>query len=419
MNLILTSYGISQDNNVAKSNFFYRMPPVDMYTSSNKFQLDFAALLLCKKIILDEETFYMLQDEPHIIYTDVAKSMRILKDEGFVKLANFTRILEDNQLLLKKMLEWDLQLLDSWVSSLRESREIWEVFALRAMNRICGSPVVTLTSFPPAKNWVDELGEASLLLLSKVTGSDVRNILNKHPSNMVPASYYLDEAFGPEYKNLQAPNRIRLLLDTLLDLKKTRRRALVKAAFEEVLKAYLLDINANLVLSNELEVGFYDWADYSPFYRQKFLTVGTWKKKEEQQVDVVQQLFRVSFPEYHIQDAKPFVKALQDKRVEDLRQLVQDVAEGKVNFDDQFAKNVFKEVLYTERQAQKYKNIVSYLTMPLDILGFLPGIGGMVQKGVEEAVGAIIDRKIKKKHQWFYLLEDISSHTSHHRRLKD
>ena len=38
----------------------------------------------------------------------------------------------------------------------------------------------------------------------------------------------------------------------------------------EVLKKYLSYVNAKIVLSNEPNVGFHDWMDFQPFYRQKF-----------------------------------------------------------------------------------------------------------------------------------------------------
>ncbi len=37
---------------------------------------------------------------------------------------------------------------------------------------------------------------------------------------------------------------------------------------------YLLYVNANIVLSNELKTGFHDWIYFLPFYKQKFLSVG-------------------------------------------------------------------------------------------------------------------------------------------------
>jgi len=53
------------------------------------------------------------------------------------------------------------------------------------------------------------------------------------------------------------------------------------------------------------------------------------------------------------------------------------------------------------------QNIVSYLTLPLDLLRFLPGVGGLAQKGIEEVVGVIIEKKMKK-HRWFYMLSEVS-----------
>ncbi len=99
---------------------------------------------------------------------------------------------------------------------------------------------------------------------------------------------------------------------------------------------------------------------------------------------------------------------LRDKRVEDLRQLVSDAVAGKVTFDIQFARNVFKEVLQTERKITWYRNITSYLTLPIDFVGFVPGVGGVIQKGVEELIGSAIENNLKRNYQWFYMLSDLA-----------
>jgi hypothetical protein len=45
--------------------------------------------------------------------------------------------------------------------------------------------------------------------------------------------------------------------------------------------------------------------------------------------------------------------------------------------------------------------------LPLDLLRFLPGVCGLAQKGIEEVVGVIIEKKMKK-HRWFYMLSEVS-----------
>jgi hypothetical protein len=174
-----------------------------------------------------------------------------------------------------------------------------------------------------------------------------------------------------------------------------------------VLHDYLSYVNANIVLSNKLKAGFHDWTDFLPFYRRKFLSVGQ-DLDAQKQIDASNRLFEVSFPEFAISDTAALVKVLNDKRIIDLRRLIQDAVEGKVTFDEGFARNMLKEVLGTEKRIARYRTIVSYLTMPLD---FLPLLSPVAQKVTEEVVGMLVEKRLKQKYRWFYMLSDAAEGT--------
>jgi len=57
MNIMLTSFGIAEaqaTNQYSYQSVYYRMPP--MRIVSNTFMPDYAALLLCEKVIIDDST---------------------------------------------------------------------------------------------------------------------------------------------------------------------------------------------------------------------------------------------------------------------------------------------------------------------------------------------------------------------------
>jgi hypothetical protein len=274
------------------------------------------------------------------------------------------------------MLEYDLNVLDQWVDPLKHSIEIWRGFVESASSAI--QEEIHLSSH---STFYDDVALSEILQLTKY-----------HP-------YFI--------KMLNIDAMKFTLLDEALDSSPKCRQSRYRAVLRDVLVSYLSYVNANLVLSNELETGFHDWADFLPFYRQKFLSIGRKNRPEQRCMEELDALFSISFPEFTIRDPKSLVRILRDRRVVDLRQLVQDAVDGKVVFDVQFARNVFREVLRTERKTSRYRTLVSYLTMPLDLLGFLPGVGAVVQKGVEEAAGLIIDKKLRKTHRWFYMLSDV------------
>jgi hypothetical protein len=104
---------------------FHRMPPVDMRSTDNYFMPDYAALLLCEEVTLDEASFMLLTEQPHRLYAKVAETMKALRAEGFIQLVDFSHILRENQALLQRMLENDLGMLNQWIKPLNQSFDIW------------------------------------------------------------------------------------------------------------------------------------------------------------------------------------------------------------------------------------------------------------------------------------------------------
>lgn len=353
---MLTSYGITKElrNSLANESIFYLMPPIDMRAINNAFMPDYAVLLLCDRVILGESSFAKLEEEPPWLYESYAKTLRYLYSEGFIELVDFDYILRKNETLLQRMLEHDLEILDQWIRPLKESVNIWYNFVEKAASSSAGLDILQGPG-------IRAFDRNEIVHITRYVNSDIMDYINSE--------------------------------DTL----------------RERIRYYLSHINANIVLSNELGVGFHDWADFSPFYKQKFLSVGREGPEGKEHIEAIKNLFEVSFPEYNIKDPTTFTRILHDERITELRELVQDAVEGKIVFNEDFARNVFKEVFEIERRTSNYRKIISYLTMPV---GFFPGIGTIAQKTTEEALGTLLGKKLKQKYRWFYMLSDIVEGTS-------
>jgi len=352
MKVLLTSFGIGEASESQPPSKYFRMPPMRMV--NNALMPDYAALLLCDKVVMDENSFLAVNEQAqrHNEFLPMAETVQMMHKEGYVELENFNHILMNNRELLDKMIAYDLSILDAWVHPLEKSIEIWQKFV--------------------------ETGHTQ--------DTEYRRL----------AAIWMHSAYSSRANILN-------LIHLALKSSRMRRLSQYRDALREGLRTYLNYVNANLVLASELEIGFHDWADFQPFYSQKFLGVGHPESTVQREVKEAQKLFDFSFPDFAIADPKTFMKVLGDKRICDLRALVQDAVEGKVKFDDDFARSVFKEVLRIERQIAKYRNIVSYLTLPI---GFLPLIGIVAPKAVEEGLGLILEKKLRRKHRWFYLLSD-------------
>ena len=396
MKLILTSFGITGKPNSTEysPSLFYQMPPIDMRASYEAFTPDYASLLLCDKLIMDESSYNALQENPHKLYKTTAESIRTLYSEGFVELIDFGDILKRNFPLLDTMINNDLSMLDYWVDAFTESVRIWDSFTEKAKSLYLDYPKIP--SFMKVnKNGQIALHDEMHTLLQEYMGHEI--VMSKILMHGPPLSPF-DDMFALQVFQAQT------VREALASSKK-RKKSEFRSILQESLRGFLSYINANIVISNELEAAFHDWADMMPFYKNKFIMVGKNEPELEANSSAAHMLFDLAFPEFNITNDKTLLKLLSDKRINDLRQLVQDAADGKVEFDQEFAKTTLKEVLKAEQETSRYRNIISYLTLPLD---FLPWIGTVAEKVVDEGLGMLVEKKLKSKYRWFYLLSEAT-----------
>jgi hypothetical protein len=383
MELILTSFGLSHlpPKRLNDPDTFYRMPPVSMSVLNQSFLLDFSALLLCESIILDAESFERLSSvKSESPYRKAANIVLALHNEGFVRVEDFDSIVKNNQQLLENMLVHDLKKLDVWVQPLRESVQAWQELYSAVRDAVWRDTDVerkNMLNVMPGKN-ENERRQAydRMLMYMHVIGA---------PVQIVAFDYQL--------------------LKESLSSSTKRRKTEYRDVLRRELAKYLAYVNSNLVISNTLQTGFYDWYDIRPFYREKFLTIGREETFGQKKIDKVKQLFEVSFPEFTFWDAKDIIKTLKDKRLYDLRQLVEKAAKQEIEFDGNFANRVLQEVIGIEQRLGHIRKIISYLTLPID---FVPWIGTLLQKGTEELISYIAEKKLKREYRWFYLISEVT-----------
>lgn len=382
MKLMLTSFGFDIENKQSSNiySLFSGMPPTSMALRQGMFIPDYTTFLLCEKIIIDKTSYLMMTNEENLErwkmahpYSDkypyhyVVETLKLLFSEGFVEIVDFYEIIAKHRTLLNKMLEHDLQKLEVWVRPFIHSALLWNEFTEKLVfdGRVQSSAQVFNKKNIPEQSYFSEMldfyGEHTLLHFTLNTVDNVNDLLHRIK----------------EKQNIP---------DNLV----------------QNLKTYLTYANANIILSLDLGVGFHDWADYEPVYKMKFSPM----QEQEKSIDASKKLFTIAFPEFKITDSKTLISLITDRRIVELRSLIEEAAKGKIEFDDKFAASVFKEVYNIERRSSKYRSIASYLTLPIDILP-VPGTG-LLQKIMEETSGTLLDRRLKEKYQWFYMLSDFT-----------
>jgi hypothetical protein len=383
MKVMITSFGIEHSLSTAEiqDSIFHQMPPVSVSRINKAFMPDYELLVLCDSMIMDEASFDRLVTGCEPAYAHVAETFRALKSEGRIELRDFSAILRPLSELLERMVENDLRLLDQWVEPLRESLTIWQRFWNMSVDLMLSDREKWLSQAPSRVRALTFSAHQDPIL-----HEDVHTIRNERTQISLTST----------------------LIKDALESSAKRKRKEYRDALRNVLQSYLTYVDVNLILSHQLDVGFHDWLDFTPFYSAKFLSVGQDGDPVREGRNQIEKLFTVSFPELAIRNTRALMKTLNDRRLEDLRRLVADAINGRVQFDIEFAKSVLSEVFHSSQHAKKLRSIVGYATLPI---GLIPWVGTIAQKGIEEGIGIAIERKHEQKHRWFYMLSDIAQST--------
>ncbi len=370
MDLIFTSYNISNQKigHSEAGDYFFRMPPVSMTTFNGVFVPDYEILLLADRLILDQQSIEELSKHKTGLYSEVASTLKILHSEGFIKTIDFESVLHAKKDLLSQMVENDLKDIEKWVPILNDSKSIWEKFYKLIADEKKGSAV----SSPELVLSTIEMHEFVQVNDHIYYGStDVRGKLKRF-------SLFFKVLFGNNFKSERV---------------------------EESIRGYLNYVNSNIIISNELNCGFYDWSDIEPFYNQKFASIRG-QEEVKDRVQSVKELFKVSFPQFGHWDSKSLIRALQDKRIVELKNLVDDAAKGKVEFDCEFADRTILEVFRINKDVKKYRKIISRATIPLKMI---PIIGSPAQELINDIGIELYEDRKKEKFQWYYFISEYGS----------
>lgn len=379
MKLLLTSFGRDYRENKLKpgdADVFYGMPPALFAREAAALRPDCSAFILADYVLMDGQSFERLTGSPHPLYADVAAFFTIAKAEGLIVLVDYEAVLQQKKPLLDGMLERDMAELEPWVALTRDSMRIWQQLlsngARQTMDILSCNTDVQRNFAVHQDTWPVLMPDTA------------HHMLSAHV--MAHVCHFTD-----------------MPLHEALNSAKTRRKATVKRQLKGLISSYLAYVNANILLSHHFDAGVCDWADFTPFYNDKFLRVGTQSPAQEPASNGLNKLFSLVFPTVRLEDPKRLVKLMRDKRLIELRSLCRDAASGAVSFDDKFANSVLREVFAIERKVSSIRNKISWLSLPL---GFVPVLGNFIQKPIEELIARPLEKRHRNPYNWFFVISD-------------
>lgn len=360
MRLLFSSFGLGT---TLFNDYFYRMPAISMAQIGSRFVPDYPILLMFDEFVIDSKTMERITNSSYRSwYNDFDEIIKVMNSSGRLIVKDFEEIIEPNLKNIEKSVKSDLKNINEWTPVFKESIERWRSFA--------------------------KMGKK---ILSKKEGE-----------KMTSEEYMLMSVFEHGYYGHSAT--LEREFGNLLSQWKKKMTPEDRNYTRYVVKEYLTYISANLSLAENTNSFIHDWNDIEPIYNKKFNIV-TNNDSPVESYNKARQLFSIVFPEFQLNDAKKFIKILEDKRIESLRELIKKAATEKVTFDEEYANSTLRDVLKIEQKVKYKRKVVGWATFPL---GFIPWLGTPIQKATEEIISKSIEKKEQSNKEWYYLISQIS-----------
>lgn len=322
MKLSLICAGLSHlndDSTDAKGGGIFRMPRISMARNTQQFLPDYALLLLADEMVMGRRTYEGLIRGQIESNSTMPLMVKLLHDEGFLRLENFDAALTEHHALLELMIEEDLQTQESWVPTMWTSVKSWQSFY----------EGLQLTLRPRAEKIRHDIAEGKPVGLNYARAASV--FIHHMGGRYQMARYFAEEVLAPEGDDA--------------DVLKERRDFLAEQL------AYTL---CNMLLSRKFAAAIHDWCDFTPHY---FETIQRCRNRSPDTTTkpAAKELFQLTLPEFILWHPNNVIKALRDPRVVALRAQVRKAVTGHATLDPKAAVETLDAVCSLESGVSKVR----------------------------------------------------------------
>lgn len=267
---------------------FYRIPRITIARVVQQFLPDYSMLLLAGELVMDRQTFEGLIRGQIQSGPTVALMLKLLHQEGFIRLEDFNAAICTNSEALEAALGKNLRQLHAWIPAVREWVQVWRGFY----------EGLQLTLRPRIKLLRAALAEGKPVPMDYATQASA--FIHDMGGRFQMVSYYAEEAL-PSNGGASPAETTQELLDFV----------------SEQLSFTL----ANQFLSREFDAGLHDWCDFDVFYCPAPGEAKTDKPD-------ARALFELQVPEFIFWHPDHVLSALKDARTLELRGLVRESAQS-------------------------------------------------------------------------------------------
>ena len=367
MDAILSSFCFTDafDSNPDRQFYFHRLPPI-CFRTWDRFVPDYTALFLFDSFYVDALAVERIKNDPHLAAH--ADMLSALNSSGRLKVIDFKERISPYCVTIHDHSVHQADRLEEWKPIFAEVVVVWKKYRDRAV-----------------KEW-GEFGRPK---------SDVWNDEVDFIRDMILKGMYI----GLSEELIKD-------IDNMIQGKATEH--LMELHVVNLVRSYIEHVISNICLADVLGAVTHDWEDIFPIYKRIFSLDSAGHVASDRPIRSQQQigaLFKLMFPDFAPRNVRSLAKVINDRRIDDLRTLVSQAVDGNIEFDIAFANKTLKSVLETEIKIGKARTVTGWLAKPL---AFLPWVGHVADKVVEESVTALYARHTRRENGWFYLISDLA-----------
>jgi hypothetical protein len=362
-----STYGTYGSTTLVSERVTLAVPPFKII--EGVIDLDFAALLMRKHLIVDEQTIARTNDISLKSFDRLKSSLNFLVEEGFITPIDYSKKFAEAKKEISEAVEIELREPAKWLPEVRFNNERWMKFQ------------------------------------SQLSAS-----LGKYYDPIIIGSSYGALCALKQHGEILNSENI-LKVEKLVNSKKKRWTTLETDMLRSIVRPYLEEMYFNIVLRERLGSPFLEWEPMSGFYETYYK--GKVDKRAEpvlfqQEVAKVEELFSLALPNLRPKSPSYLLRLLKDKNIESFRKRISDAVEAGEKLDESFGRQInFKAI------SADIDLIGSswYGAMTSRLSAFSP-LSGLVNQGIQEAINYATTKEAKSERKniaWLYCLVKAES----------
>jgi hypothetical protein len=369
--LLIATWNVQPPSSGVNTSYLFDGWPAIKYYANSGLDLHFAPLLLCDEAIIDEESFDRIIHTRADYAARIANSFSVLSDRGFLKKIDFRNTLRSNASKIAVATNFELESVDKWVDVIRKDFEKWETNREIYKRGLGSSYDFTVRAPTGVLEALSVIGRKK----SERNLSFMRRILFKH-------------------KHVRSSGETDIL--------------------KEIVRPYLDYVHSYLLLWEKYKMPVSDWEENGNIFKRK-LELGFKTDTAIQGSENLKTIFSVALSKLEPSNVQSFLRVVRDKRMKELRDVVQVCGQEGADFDYEFLQKIIIELGARRPRVGRANTIINAIGWAAGVIPTVLGApmltnlaSGVAITGSQEVAARAADSIFDRKYQWILCLIEES-----------